>query len=83
MPRVGARGSSLEGRLGRILTGMKRWYLYLITVPLGLVSLIYLVGLNFSINFADIGVGPSSKNMQRESERCGWKRCPQEVLVLR
>ena len=33
---------------------MKRWYLYLIAVPLGLVVLVYLVGLNFSINFADI-----------------------------
>ena len=33
---------------------MKRWALYLIAVPLGLVVLVYLVGLNFSINFADI-----------------------------
>ena len=33
---------------------MKRWVLYLIAVPLGLVILVYLVGLNFSINFADM-----------------------------
>ncbi len=34
---------------------MKRWYLYLLTVPLGLVILAYLiVRLNFPINFADI-----------------------------
>ena len=33
----------LEGSLGRILTGMKRWYLYLITVPLGLALLVYLM----------------------------------------
>lgn len=57
----------LEGRLGRILTGMKRWYLYLITVPLGLVILVYLVGLNFSINFADIwSRGNQAKNTRRD-----------------
>jgi hypothetical protein len=33
---------------------MKRWYLYLIAVPLGLALLVYLGGLNFSINLADI-----------------------------
>ena len=45
----------LEGRLGRNLTGMKRWYLYLIAVPLGLVLLTYfIVRLNSPINFADI-----------------------------
>src|SRR6266850_4769593 len=58
----------LEGRLGRILTDMKWWYLYLITVPLGLVILVYLVGLNFSINFADIwSRGNQAKNTQRDA----------------
>jgi len=58
----------LEGRLGRILTGMKWWYLYLITVPLGLVILVYLIGLNFSINFADIwSSGNQAKNTQRDA----------------
>ena len=47
---------------------MKWWYLYLITVPLGLVILVYLVGLNFSINFADIwSRGNQAKNMQRDA----------------
>ena len=32
---------------------MKRWALYLIAVPLGLGGLVYLVGLNFSVNVAD------------------------------
>ena len=45
----------LEGQLRRILTGMKRWYLYLIAVLLGLVILASLiVRLNSPINFADI-----------------------------
>jgi len=47
---------------------MKWWYLYLITVPLGLVILVYLVGLNFSINFADIwSSGNQAKNTQRDA----------------
>ena len=33
---------------------MKRWILYLIAVPLGLGGLVYLVGLNFSVNVADM-----------------------------
>ena len=47
---------------------MKRWALYLIAVPLGLVVLVYLVGLNFSINFADIiwSRYHQPKNMQRD-----------------
>jgi len=46
---------------------MKRWYLYLITVPLGMVILVYLVGLNFSINFADMwSRDHQSKNTQRD-----------------
>jgi hypothetical protein len=85
MPRVGARGASLEGRLGRILTGMKRWYLYLIIVPLGLVILVYLVGLNFSINFADMwSRDHQAKNMQRGvGTMPDGNVVPQEVLVLR
>ena len=33
---------------------MKRWALYLIAVPIGLGGLVYLVGLNFSVNLADM-----------------------------
>jgi len=85
MPRVGARGASLEGRLGRILTGMKRWYLYLIIVPLGLVILVYLVGLNFSINFADMwSRDHQAKNMQRDvGTMPDVNAVPQKVLLLR
>jgi hypothetical protein len=85
MPRAGAREASLEGRLGRILTGMKRWYLYLIIVPLGLVILVYLVGLNFSINFADMWSRDHQvKNMQRGvGTMPDGNVVPQEVLVLR
>ena len=68
MPRAGARGASLQGGLRRILPVMKRWLLYLIAVPLGLVVLVYLVGLNFSINFADIiwSRYHQAKNIQRD-----------------
>jgi len=46
---------------------MKRWYLYLITVPFGLVISVYLVGLNFSINFADMwSRDHQAKNTQRD-----------------
>jgi hypothetical protein len=64
---------------------MKRWYLYLIIVPLGLVSLVYLVGLNFSINFADMwSRDHQAKNMQRDvGTMPDVNAVPQEVLVLR
>ena len=56
----------LEGRLRRILTGMKRWYLYLIIVPLGLVILVYLiVRLTSPINFVDMwSRNNQARNMQ-------------------
>ena len=75
----------LEGGLGRILTGMKRWILYLITVPLGLVILVYLVGLNFSINFADIwSRDHEAKNTQRDVGKMpDGNAVPKEVLALR
>ena len=64
---------------------MKRWYLYLIIVPLGLVILVYLVGLNFSINFADMwSRDHQAKNMQRDvGTMPDVNVVPQEVLVLR
>ena len=75
----------LEGRLGRILPVMKRWALYLITVPLGLVVLVYLVGLNFSVNFADMwSRGTQAKNTQRDVEKIPeGNAAPKEILRLR
>ena len=76
----------LEGRLGRILTGMKRWYLYLITVLLGLVALVYLiVRLNSPINFAGIW----SRDNQAKSTPSNVGKMPdveavsKDVLALR
>ena len=64
---------------------MKRWYLYLIIVPLGLVILVYLVGLNFSINFADIwSRGNQAKNTQRDAGTMpDVNAVSKDVLVLR
>jgi hypothetical protein len=64
---------------------MKRWYLYLITVPLGLVVLVYLVGLNFSINFADMwSRDHQAKNTQRDVGKIPeGNAVPKEVLRLR
>jgi len=64
---------------------MKRWLLYLIAVPLGLVVLVYLLGLNFSINFADIW---SSYQLPKNTPHDVGKSpegnaVPQEVLRLR
>ena len=75
----------LEGGLGRILTGMKRWILYLITVLLGLVILVYFVGLNFSINFADIwSRDHQAKNTPRDVGKMpDGNAVPKEVLTLR
>jgi hypothetical protein len=75
----------LEGRFGRILPVMKRWYLYLIAVPLGLAILLYLVGLNFSVNFTDMwSKGPQSKNMQRDVGKTPEENAvPKEALRLR
>jgi len=64
---------------------MKRWYLYLIAVPLGLVVLVYLVGLNFSINFADMwSSGLQAKNTQRDVGKFPeGNAVPKEILRLR
>ena len=64
---------------------MKRWYLYLITVPIGLVVLVYLVGLNFSINFSDIWNSyHQPKNTQHDVGKIPeGNAVPQEVLRLR
>jgi len=69
----------------RILIDMKRWYLYLIAVPLGLVLLVYLVGLNFSINLADIwSRDHSTKNTKRDvGKMAEANAAPIEVLRLR
>jgi hypothetical protein len=76
----------LEGRRGRILTGMKRWYLYLITVPLGLVILAYLmVRVNAPIHFAHMwSRDTQAKNTQREVGKLpDGNAVPKEVLALR
>lgn len=75
----------LEGRLRRILPVMNRWYLYLMAVPLGLVILVYLVGLNFSINFSDMwSRDHQTKNMQRDVGALpDTTAVPKDVLELR
>jgi hypothetical protein len=76
----------LEGQLGRILTGMKRWYLYLLTVPLGLVILAYLiVRWNSPINFADIWSRDNqAKNTQSDVGKMpDVNAVPKDVLKLR
>jgi hypothetical protein len=76
----------LEGRLGRILPGMKRWYLYLIIVPLGLVILAYLiVRWNSPINFADIwSRNNQAKNTQSDVGKMpDVNAVPKAVLALR
>ena len=64
---------------------MKRWALYLIAVPLGLVVLVYLVGLNFSINFADMwSRDHQANNTQRDVGKIPeGNAVPEEVLRLR
>ena len=75
----------LQGGLGRILPVMKRWALYLITVPLGLAVLVYLAGLNFSINFASIwSRDHQPKNTQRDVGKIPeGNAAPKEILRLR
>jgi hypothetical protein len=82
---IRARDFLLQRGFGRILPVMKRWYLYLIAVPLGLVVLVYLVGLNFSINVDDIwSRGHQAKNMQRDVGKMPeGSAVPKEVLRLR
>jgi len=64
---------------------MKRWALYLIAVLLGLGGLVYLIGLNFSVNFTDMwSKGPGAKNIQREAGKIpDGNAVPREVLRLR
>jgi len=64
---------------------MKRWALYLIAVPLGLGVLVYLVGLNFSIHFADMwSTNHQAKNTQRDVGKIPeGNAVPKEVLRLR
>ncbi len=75
----------LQKGFGRILPVMKRWVLYLIAVPLGLGGLVYLVGVNFSVNFTDMwSTGPKAKNTQREVGKIpGGNAVPKEILRLR
>jgi hypothetical protein len=75
----------LQGGIGRILPVMKRWALYLIAVPLGLGGLIYLVGLNFSVNFADMwSSDQQAKNTQRGVGKIAeGGAVPREILRLR
>lgn len=65
---------------------MKRWYLYLILVPLGLVLLVYLiVRLTSPVNFADMW----SRNIQARNTQSQVGKLPEagavpkEVLALR
>jgi hypothetical protein len=64
---------------------MKRWHLYLITVPVGLVILMYLVRLNFPMNFADIWSRDNeAKNRQSDVGKLPEvKAVPKEVLMHR
>ena len=65
---------------------MKRWYLYLITVPLGLMILAYLiVRLNSPINFADIwSRGNQAKNTQSDVGKMpDVQDVPKDILTLR
>ena len=65
---------------------MKRWYLYLITVPLGLVILAYLiVRLNSSSNFAEIrNRDNQGKNTQSDVRKMpDVQAVPKAILELR
>ena len=64
---------------------MKRWALYLIAVPLGLVVLVYFVGLNFSIHLADLwSRDHQPKITQRDVGKIPeGNAVPKEILRLR
>ena len=64
---------------------MKRWTLYLIAVPLGLGGLVYLVGLNFSVNVADLwSRDDQPMNAQREVGKVSKENAvPNDILRLR
>jgi hypothetical protein len=64
---------------------MKRWYLYLITVPVGVVVLMYLVRLNVPMNFADMW-SRANQAMNRQSDvgkQPEVNALPKEVLKHR
>lgn len=78
----------LQGGFGRILPVMKRWYLYLIAGPLGLGALgvlVYFVGWNVSIPFADLwSRDPQPMNAQREVGKISKENAaPNDILRLR
>ncbi len=64
---------------------MKRWVLYLVAVPLGLGGLVYLVGLNFSVNFTDmLSRDPQSMNTLRDVRKIPeGNTVPNDILRLR
>ena len=64
---------------------MKRWYLYLIAVLLGLGGLVYFVGLNFSVHLADtLSRDSQAKNTPRDAGKFpDGNAVPQELLTLR
>jgi hypothetical protein len=64
---------------------MKRWALYLIAVPLGLGGLVYLVGLNFSVNFSDmLNRDSQPMNTSRDVRRIPeGNAVPNDILRLR
>ena len=64
---------------------MKRWALYLIAVPLGLAGLVYLVGLNFSVNLTEMwSKDPLPMNTLRDVGRIlEGNAVPNEILRLR
>ena len=64
---------------------MKRWALYLIVVSLGLGGLVYLVGLNFSVNVADLwSRDDQPMNAQREVGKVSKENAvPNDILRLR
>jgi hypothetical protein len=86
MPRSEERGASLQGGLRRILTDMKRWYLYLITALLGLVIVGYfIVRGSSSLNFSNMwSRNNHATNAQRDVGKMPeGNAVPKEVSRLR
>jgi len=79
----------LDGRFGRILTGMKRWYLYAITLPLGLVLLVLVVYLMGRVTSPIHIAGMRSQDNQATNTRSDvgtmpdGNAAPKDVLELR
>jgi hypothetical protein len=61
---------------------MKRWYLYLITLPVGLAIVMYLVRLNVPINFADMWSRDNEAKTRQSDvgKQPGINAVPKEVL---